>query len=150
MDKLVLRPRGRQAGDGHPLTSKRVPPLLDLEKQTGSGRWAGSSSGSSGSHPKAEPGQSPLGSAQNPWRTAQAWHQPLASQCGQVYGSAQETAFTDLACLPEQPHKEFSCDPIKPAPRVTRILTTVPPLRPIYQTARASRQMVTPDSERIF
>src|SRR2546426_10745815 len=105
MDGLALRPGDRQARNGDSLAPQGLSSVLDLAKQTRTSWEAGQSPGSSGSDPKDEPGQSALGSTQNPWRAAQAWHQPLASHCGQVHGSAQETVFTDMAYLPEQPRK---------------------------------------------
>src|SRR5262245_34598341 len=82
----------RQAGDGHPLASGRVSPVLAMEVALSS-RQAKSAPRNPPADPEYKPRQSVLGRAPDPWRTPQARHRCRSDLGRQVYGNFGPWAF---------------------------------------------------------
>ena len=68
------------------------------------------SMGGSGVDPQDEFGKSALGSAADPWGTAQARYRSIPGHRGQVHGSSATTAFSNLADIPEYPREAVGLD----------------------------------------
>src|SRR5437870_6255807 len=77
----IGRTENSQAADGDPLAPRRVPSLLGLEI-TRARRPAKDTGGHSPTHSRHERREPALGSATDPWRTAQAWHRCRADHRG--------------------------------------------------------------------
>src|SRR6516165_4647771 len=82
-----------KARNGDLLASKRVPLLLAMEESAGRTGKAGDRWGGSGVDWQDEFGQSALGSAADPWGTAQARYRSLPGHRGQVHVFSAKTAF---------------------------------------------------------
>src|SRR6478735_1209609 len=59
--------------------------------------------GNSPADPRDEPRQPVVGSAENPWRVAQAWHRDRPDQRRQVYGAEEGPSVTRMEDFPSQP-----------------------------------------------
>src|SRR6476659_4855110 len=66
--------------------------------------------GHSPADPRDEPRQPVVGSAENPWRVAQAWHRDRSDQRGQVYGQAERSAIPGLEDVPPQSCRRHRVD----------------------------------------
>src|SRR6185312_12960552 len=78
-------------GHRDPLASCRFQIVLALEIEA-SLRSTSCAVGNSPVDPRDEHRQSVVGSAENPWRVAQAWHRCRPDQRGQVYGAEEGTS----------------------------------------------------------
>src|SRR6267154_972109 len=88
--------------DRHPVASDGVPPVLALEVAH-LGRSAEDTRGDPPPYPGDEPGQSAVGCAPHPWRTAQARDRGRAVDGRQVHGEEWARAVADLEDLSAQP-----------------------------------------------
>ena len=89
-------------GDRHPVASDGLPTVLALEVAL-SGRSAEDTRGDPPPDPGDEPGQSAVGRAAHPWRTAQARDRGRAVDGRQVHGEEWARAVADLEDLSAQP-----------------------------------------------
>ena len=81
----------RQAGDGDPLASCRLPSVLALEIKTG-GRPAEDPAGDPSSRSRDQSRQPVMGRTTDPWRASQARHRCWANHRCKVYGEGKATA----------------------------------------------------------
>jgi hypothetical protein len=82
----------RKARNGGLLASKRVPLVLAMEESSGRTRKAGHRCGGPGVDSQDEFSESALGSATDPWGTAQARYRSVSGHRSQVYGPSAKTA----------------------------------------------------------
>src|SRR5271167_2714506 len=98
-----------EAGHGRPLASERVRPLLDLEVPPSSGKTTFGLS-----HSRLDstnvPSQLLVGSTAHSRRVTQTGHRGCPVNGGQISAPTPESAFADLADLPEEPHEADGLD----------------------------------------
>src|SRR3984893_11439703 len=100
----ILKP---QTGD--PLAPRRVPSLLGLEIMRAR-RPAKDTGGHSPTHSRHERREPALGSATDPWRTAQAWHRCRADHRGKIHGQEKAAAIAGLENLSAQSCRRHCVD----------------------------------------
>ena len=125
--RLAVGAGHRQAGDRHRVASSRLSPVLDLEEPS-----AHRTTGRAGRRPRADPravdGESPVGGASNPRRTAEAGntHQPVDRS--QVHATASAPAVSNVENLPRQSRQpDHGRRPVRRADRLVHTAVTAHP-----------------------
>ena len=89
----------REAGHHCPLAPRRVQIVLALEVAT-SWRPADGAAGNTPADPRDEHRESAVGSAADPWGTAQARHRYRTDERGQIYGQAKRLSISRVEDVP--------------------------------------------------
>src|SRR6266478_5402949 len=105
----IGRTENSQAADGDPLAPRWVPSLLGLEI-TRARRPAKDTGGHSPTHSRHERREPALGSATDPWRTAQAWHRCRADHRGKIHGQEKAATIAGLEDLSAQSRRRHCVD----------------------------------------
>src|SRR5262249_1684800 len=92
----------REARYRHPLAPCRFQIVLALEIPEPL-RPTNCTVGNSPADPRDEHRQPVVGSAENPWRTSQAWHRDRPDQRRQVYGAEEGPSLARMEDVPSQP-----------------------------------------------
>ena len=113
MDRLIFVGSGAEyhqgaddceAGYRHPLAPRRFQIALALEIAAPL-RSTDCTVGNSPADPRDEQRQPVVGSAENPWRAAQARHRDRPDQRRQVYGAEEGPSLAGMEDIPSQPRR---------------------------------------------